>query len=264
MTYKKIVLLIIILVQFFAPASATENIKNFTGKFLYDVDYLGVNIGRVEVASFEEDANYAFYSWIYSSGVAEYFTKFLAAIEVEGRILNGEYSPVLFHYDYKSDKSHRITWLDWRDRLLAFEEVWPEIDFAHRPQIDNKLKEREVDIISAFLNMRAKIYEAHAGGKRHFSKNYYDGKRLVQAKITIKREEEIKIAGEKINAILVSMRREFLHGATQKEVASQDEGEPEMKIYFSNDESFLPVRIRLDLMFGSIFADLTKPRFAAY
>jgi hypothetical protein len=223
-------------------------------KGIYSFGFPGLTFGHMGV-EIDQDANgYAITADIQSSGIVNVFVRHVSHSTAQASAKNIEYES-----NYQTRKKKRYVNLLWRDGALDEEKLVPPENRKTRPEVPPQLKNNAADPLSFILRMREALADALTAGRKNFSINVFDGRRLTKANFTLQNSpRSINHGGKKLAVITVTVRRELLAGFTASELADHDSNEPTLYVYFSNDKRLIPVRLEANAWFGKLSATLTK------
>ncbi len=228
-----------------APAFAAPTLPS---KLYYRISWSGLPLGRIRVDCTETDSSYSMLIDTKSKGVVSVFSPFQTLAQTHGIKQNGRYLPTRYvSQAEKSDEGEdRATSIDYDSvGRIVKRTVTPPDDPAWRPIVALEKVLTIPDPITGFIQIRHALSEAEAQGLKEAIIRTYDGKRFAQLKAKI-------IPSEKPNLIATRITRKPLDGYTPKELKKFKKGDPELIVWFEKNNAFMPNRLELSMMLGTI------------
>ena len=244
------------------PANAKKDITlepfNFTGSYAFS--WRGIPIGDIVLQINEKKDHYQLRSITRSQGIVKLFKEHHSDGSVSGKRIGTRYLPQNFEARYRSGSKHSHVILGFDDQhALIKETVDPPINHKARPKIPAQLKQQLFDPLSGLMVLRRNVHAAYASGKKTFSFDLFEGKRLMRLHGTLAEELNLKMPdGTRRPALRVTLRRTALGGFKNKELKKMKEGEPLVHLYFSRDTQMRPIKVAVDIFYGQLRGFLRK------
>lgn len=188
------------------------------------------------------------------AGVARLFSDFYntLSLKVEGARPDGHAH--VFDTKYHSgDKKIRHMRLSY-DAKGALESVERNgiHDMEQRDPIAAAMLAKAYDPLSALVEVREKIYAAVQSGVPKLQMHMYDGKRLYQFDINIYGTRSVEWHGKHVAVQKVGLIHKVVGGMKLKEKKrAADYQFPEVVLYFTADQQFLPIYGKQPYLFGA-------------
>ena len=226
---------------------------NLNGR--YKVAWSGITLGRINLIAKEDATSYSMSVDTKTRGVgaligdearlilargskAEDATYIPATYESKPQKNIEEEDVIKLTYDAKGDITNRL-------RTRDDDPAWrPPVPFA-------KVNTARDPITGSFMLRRA-LYAALPTSTREVSTKTYDGLRLATMKMIRDTNAKVEVMGEYKDTINVAITRTPIDGYTPKELKKFKKGDPEIRIYFTNDAAFLPVRATAKTLVGEL------------
>lgn len=228
----------------------------------YTIAFNGITIGRIRFVAQEDAKSYSITLDTKTHGIGSIFSNEKRIAKAEGRrTADGQYLPD--RYDSRpqdDDTTDRHTTLiyDATGKIKTRERV-PDDDPSWRPVVTSEEINKATDSTTAGLVLRQRLYQAIAKGQTEATVRTYDGARLADFRFSvIKPEARVQVMGNYQPAINTLVTRQPINGYTPKELKKFKAGDPEMHLYFSDDEQFLPLHVSIDTSFGQLSATLAE------
>ncbi len=240
-----------------SPALAPFNLKG-----RYTVAWNGISIGRIILTANEDGKTYSLTVDTKTSGIGSLFSKEKRVATAEGRVGTTSYIPA--KYDSRPQKDgekgarHTTLIYDAAGNVKSREQV-PTDDPSYRPPVPPEELVGTVDTVTGGLALRKALYEAPEKKLASVTVKTYDGSRLAEMTLTpLKTDTKVQILDNYMPVVNTLVTRKPLNGYTAKELKKFKAGDPEIHLYFSDDEKFWPVRATIDASFGQLSATLTS------
>lgn len=228
----------------------------------YTVAWNGISIGRIILTSNEDGKTYSMSVDTKTSGIGSLFSKEKRVATATGRVTGGSYIPE--KYDSRPQKDgekgarHTTLIYDAAGNVKSRDQV-PTDDPSYRPLVPPQELVGTVDTVTGGLALRKALYEAAEKKLSSVTVKTYDGSRLAEMTLTpLKTDTKVQIMDSYIPVVNTLVTRKPISGYTAKELKKFKAGDPEIHLYFSNDEKFWPVRATIDASFGQLSATLTS------
>ncbi len=247
----------ILCVTLAAPAAWGEQAPlspfNISGR--YRIAWSGITLGRINLIATEDATSYSMTIDTKTRGVGAIAGDEAQLVIARGsKTEDGTYIPATYEskpqkiladsdiitltYDEKGDIKNRL-------RTRDDDPAWrPPVPFA-------KVNTARDPITGAFILRRA-LYAATATEQNEVATKTYDGLRLATMKMIRTTNAKVDVMGEYKDTINVAITRTPIDGYTPKELKKFKKGDPEIHVYFTNDEAFLPVRASAKTLVGEL------------
>jgi hypothetical protein len=244
-----------------APARAVDTVLlplQFSG--VYTFHWNAIPFGEMSVTVNQRENGYRIDAHIRSTGVLRLFAPHESYNTVEGGA--GPFAETRRTYEthYTTKKKPRHVRLVYSPGGIITEElVEPPEDRSERPVVSAEQKAGSLDPLTYILAVRQSVYDAVTKRQNGFALPVFDGRRLMNTTYRLTETKNIMgWKGGEIPAIGMLAKRDPIAGYTKKELGELATGEPDLNVYFSDDALLVPVKLRVDLWFGSLQADLTR------
>lgn len=239
------------------PATA-QTLTPLKEKLYYEADFSGLNFGTINIEIEQEADKASIVCDIASAGILDIFAKHASHTSLIASGSGFNYPERVYESDYKTRNKKRHVKLAYKDGKITEQVINPPESEGKRPAVPDADKNAAYDLMSFLLQIRKELADSRINGKKSFTINIFDGRRLTQTDFQIIGRKTIKIAGKKYVTLEVSSRRKQLAGFTKDEIADNDPDEPNMTTYFSDDNKLIPLRMERPFLFKKIKADLVK------
>ncbi|MGB1540037.1 MAG: DUF3108 domain-containing protein [Rickettsiales bacterium] len=264
--FRRCSLLVLALAAFSAPGWAQNALRPisplepFTMTGLYRVTWNGINVGRLVLKTKETDDDYALEAYVKSSGIAHLLTRHESTSSVKGNIKGNQHLPKRFETIFKLRGKTRHIILDYDDDgNLVKEFNDPPENRQKRPEVPEELKKHVIDVLTLLFAQRGKIYRALLTDTPTFTLRAYDGRRLTDLQFTIHGRKTLFINDTNQHVVHYSVHREPVAGYKDSELEKiQQEKEPDINMYLSDDGKLVPLRIAISSEAGDFYANFTK------
>jgi hypothetical protein len=227
----------------------------------YRISWNGLSLGRIRLTIDETPESYNIVVDTKSKGIINLFSPFETIANVEGIVANGRYIPQT--YQSKATRSNdgknrevRITY-DQTGAILERERT-PLDDPTWRPEVTLKELNRAPDPITAFMELRQRLWRNIQQGIRETTVTNYDGRRYGGITVNAIQAGETIIDGESRRILHTVLTRQPINGYTPKEWKKFKKGDPTIYVWFSADETFLPIKLEISLLLGSLKVERTE------
>ena len=123
---------------------------------------------------------------------------------------------------------------------------------AWRPAVPFEVVNTARDPVTGSFMLRRALYEALATDQNKVGTKTYDGMRLATMRMIRAANAKVEVMGEYKDTINVAITRTPIDGYTPKELKKYNKGDPEIRMYFTNDAAFLPVRATAKTLVGEL------------
>lgn len=259
----KFVVLLSCLVLVSPPVLAAEPLSPLILNARYIIAWSGITIGRVNIIAREDATSYFMQIDTKTKGIGSLVSDEASVVYVKGdKAADGGYLP----REYKA-RPHRaggrnITELTYDAHGNIVNRLRnPDDDPAWRPPVPFKEINTARDPITAAFILRRKLYEALAKADAEVAHRTYDGARLAEMKMIRAANARVAVLDTYKDAVNVAITRTPINGYTPKELKKYNKGDPEIRLYFSNDAAFLPIRATAKVLLGELSLTLVDDHF---
>lgn len=229
---------------------------------LYTVEWSGIPIGRILIEAEETDTTYSMSINTKTKGIAALLSDEATIMAAKGK-KDGADSFIPQEYISRPQKGHdddTITLAyDEKGHFVKGTDDKPD-DPAWRAPVPNNEIDTARDPLTATLMLRRMLHASLGSGKTEITTRMYDGERLALLHLTRGPDSRVSLGKTIVNCVSVEVKREPILGFTPKELKKYRKSDPEIHIYFSNDQAFLPVRGTAKLPYGELSMTLTERR----
>lgn len=228
----------------------------------YAVAWNGITIGRILFTGKEEPTRYHLTVDTKTHGIGSMFSKEKRVSTAEGTRAGDRFTPIRYDSRPQKDEEGRRTTLlyDASGNITSRERV-PDDNPAWRPVVPDKDINNAHDTTTAGFALRRQLYNAIQKGGTQSSVRAYDGARLAEISVhALKAETRVEVMGNYVPVINTIVTRTPINGYTPKELKKFKAGDPEIHLYFTADEQFLPVRATVDTVVGQLSATLVETK----
>ncbi len=260
MTYKMLLGLPLLLLPTLTHAAP---IAPLTIQAKYIVAWNGITIGRIRLNANETANSYSISVDTKTRGIGALFSNEKRIAMAEGKIsADGRHIPS--KYESRPQKEtgeapkYSILRYDNEGRIQS-REVVPDDTPNYRPAVPAADVNLATDSVTAGLVLRRKLHGEIAKNGNTTSVKTYDGSRLAEMKFAVvKPEAKVEIMDNYVAAVNTVVTRTPIKGYTAKEMKKYNAGDPEIHLYFSDDEKFIPVKATINTSFGQLSATLDE------
>lgn len=259
-SYKPVILLLSLLLAASSAMAATPEIKPFILNGRYVIAWSGIPLGRILIEAHEDDSSYRMSIDTKTKGIGSLISDEARVITAAGSKKGvATYIPVAYKSrPHKADDHNTITLTyDKRGDITARVRENDD-DPAWRPPVPNAEIDTARDPITAAFMLRRTLYNAIPLDTPEVSTRTYDGMRLATMSLIRAANARVEIMGEYQDTVNVAVKRVPINGYTPKELRKYNKGDPEIRIYFSNDAAFLPVRATAKTAIGELSMTLVE------
>jgi len=235
------------------PGMAAE-LKPLQFGGLYELSFSGLRFGKLGVELKDGGKTFEGGNDVTFTGIVRVFVQHESHTTVKGTrpsAGNAEYES-----RYRTKGKPRRVYMVYRGGELKEHEVEPPENPAKRPPPTAEMLKGTFDPLTFLFRMREELHAAMNAGTKEFSMEVFDGRRLYEAQFTVKEKEIIRVRDRKLASIEVGLRRKPLAGFTGKELGEIDPDEPEVRVWFSDDASLIPLVLEVTPWYGTLRAEL--------
>ena len=222
----------------------------------YNVAWSGIVVGRIILHAKEDATSYSMDIDTKTHGLGSLVSDESSIVRAHGsKKPDGTYVPT----EYRSgpqkagDTRRDRTELDYNTEGNVVKRVRdPEDDPAWRPPVKFADIDTARDPITAGFILRKQLHDAMDTNIMEVNNRTYDGARLATMKMTRTANAKVEIMGTYKDTMNVLINRTPVTGYTPKELKKFNKGDPEIHLYFSNDDAFLPVRATAKVLLGEL------------
>lgn len=240
-----------------APVFAADTQLPIDFKGIYEINLGNVAIAKMGLEMEQSASNYAVTGDIASTGIVKLFANHKSHTAVEASGKNFSYPERIYETNYSTKKKKKYIKLVYSNGTVTDTLIPPE-NRAKRPEVSAALKKNSYDPLSFIIEMRAMLASSIKAGKKDFSIDVYDGRRLTRANFIIGDQKTIRYNDKKTPVLVVTLKRALVAGFTKDELAEYDKNEPPLSIYFSADGRLMPLRLETSFWLGTLSATLVK------
>lgn len=253
-TGYKLVMILCCLAFASTPAKAEGTISPLTLNARYIVAWSGITIGRINIIAREDEKTYFMQVDTKTRGLGSLISDEASVIFVEGsKGANGSYIPARYKARPHRAGERNITELTYNEKGDIVNRLRnPDDDPAWRPPVTFKQINTARDPITASFMLRRMLYAARANPSAKVSTRTYDGARLADMHMIRAANAKVAVMHQYTDAINVAVVRLPIEGYTPKEIKRFNSGDPEIRLYFSNDDAFLPIRATAKVLIGEL------------
>lgn len=226
----------------------------------YIVAWSGITIGRINIVAREDDSSYSMLVDTKTRGLGTLISDEASVITVEGmKDSAGNYIPR--HYKARPHRAgeRNIIELTYNEKGDILNRLrYPDDDPAWRPPVTFKQINTARDPITAAFMLRRMLFAARENSSAVVSTRTYDGARLAQMKMIRAANARVVVMDEYKDALSVAVVRLPIEGYTPKEIKKFNGGDPEIRLYFSNDAAFLPIRATAKVLVGELSLSMVE------
>jgi hypothetical protein len=258
-TYKSALFALLALLA--SPAFAERPaLDPFALKGRYIIAWSGITLGRIYLTAREDNGSYRMVIDTKTRGVGALVSDEKRIIEAYGTKSDaGDYIPAHYESRPQKDPEEDVVTLQYdshgnlekRSRKFDDDPNWrapvpvAEINTARDP------------ITAAFMLRRA-LYAALDQDLPAITQRTYDGLRLAEMRLIRRANARVAVMDRYRDTIPVSVKRAPIAGYTPKELKKFNKGDPEIRIYLSNDALFIPVRASAKTPIGELSMTLSE------
>lgn len=243
-----------------STATAAETLKPLILTGRYAIAWSGIPLGRIILEADEDAHSYRMSIDTKTHGVGALLSDDKSIAMAEGtKPAEGVYIPT--RYDSRPQKNQKgdivtLTY-DTKGNLIKNEQNNPD-DPAWRPTVPRSELAGAYDPITAAFTLRHKLHAALQNDTAEISTRMYDGLHLATMRVIRASNARVAIMDKYIDTVNVAITRTPINGYTPKELKKYKNDDPEIRLYFSNDEAFIPVRGTAKVLLGELSMTLEK------
>lgn len=244
-----------------AEATPQAPLQPFTLNGRYTIAWSGIPLGRIILSANETDTTYSMVIDTKTKGIGALISDDKREIAANGtKSADGNYIPARYESKpQKGDGDNNVTTLTY-DALgnIASRFRTKDDDPAWRPAVPNAEINSARDPVTAAFILRNQLHAALSEPKAKVSTRTYDGMRLAEMSLERSENSKLTIINKETEIVNVVVKRAPINGYTPKELKKYEKGDPEIRIYFSNDAAFIPVRASAKTMLGELSMTLSE------
>jgi hypothetical protein len=240
---------IILLLAFTTHLSATEEngVNKSSEKMTFQVRWAFIVAGEATLEFFPDEQLYytRVNRYLYRARTSEFADLFYKVRDTIESYMDADLNRSIIYRKKQRGKSTRdinVTF-NWDSKTAQY-----TINGSSMPPIE--ISPDTFDPLTVFYAFRSKLSDDN----KEMKINLTDGKRYITAVARTVKKEAIKVAGKKYNTVLVEPRMEGVGGVFQKTKNAK------LKIWVTDDNRRIPVRIKSKVAVGSFVADLVDYR----
>jgi len=241
----------------FAPqARAESELAPLNLHARYNVAWSGIVIGRIIIHASEDNGSYSMSVDTKTHGLGALISDESSLVSAKGsKKPDGTYVPTHYHSGPQKagDTRRDLTELSYHaDGTIATRLRDPEDDPAWRPLVAFADIDTARDPITASFMLRKQLHDAIDTKTMQVSNRTYDGARLATMNMIRTVNAKVEVMGTYKDTVNVEVTRIPISGYSPKELKKFNKGDPEIHLYFSNDDAFLPVRASAKVILGEL------------
>lgn len=259
LTYKPAMAMIFCLMA--GNALAAEPIKPLVLKAKYTIAWSGISLGRIRIDANETASIYRMTIDTKTRGIGALVSDEARVVTAEGTVnAAGEYVPVRYRSGPHKDGEDAVTTItyDATGNIVTRERVPADTDPNYRPVVPLNEASAARDPVTAAFILRRKLYETMGTGTSEVMTRTYDGRRLATMRLVQATDARVPIMEDYIESISAGVKREPISGYTAKELKKYKKGDPDIRLYFSKDAAFLPIRATAKTALGELSMTLSE------
>jgi len=222
-------------------AGISKNYRFCPGeKLTFEVRWSFIVAGEatLEILPHEKMDDLPVYHFLFTARTSNFVDVFYKVRDSINSFSNMELTRSLLYKKYHKGKETEVIF-DWKKKEARVVSDGNETDPV-------QIKDKTLDPLSVFYAFRV----SQPDENNEIIVNVTDGKRLVRGIAKIIKKEKIKVSGKSYNTILFEPIMEGVGGVFEK---SKD---AKLKIWVTDDNLRIPVRIKSKVVVGSFIADL--------
>ncbi len=260
-TISKLILPLVSLIIAPCAQAADGALSPLVLKGRYVIAWSGIPLGRIILTANEDATNYSMVIDTKTKGIGALISDEKRVISVEGAKTAADvYIPSRYQSrPHRKGERNTITMTYDAAGNIATRENDNEDDPAWRPPVPREEANTARDPVTAAFILRRKLHASFADKITDISTRTYDGERLAtMSLIPAGDDARVEVMGAYVKAINVVVKRAPINGYTPKEIKKYKKGDPEIRIYFSNDEAFIPLRATAKVPLGELSMTLEE------
>lgn len=222
----------------------------------YDFGFSGIPFGRLDIMFKQSATRYSATADVKTTGIVRVFVQHKSHTTSQGSGTGFSYGKVAYESSYSTRGKQRYAAFNKEGGRIVSEKVLPPDNRGTRSAVPAEAKNGALDPLAIGLAIRSEFIRAQKDGRRNFSLDFYDGRRLTRADFTVGDERNIRIGGTAYPVYSITARRKPLGGYTASELARFNAKEADLTIYFSHDEKCVPIYLEAPVAFGVATATL--------
>lgn len=226
----------------------------------YEVAWSGIVVGRIILTAKEDASSYSMIVDTKTHGLGSLVSDESSVVSTVGtKKADGTYVPGHYHSGpQKKGDTRTVTDLDYNVNGNITKRLRePDDTPSWRPAVSFADIDTARDPITASFILRQKLHDVLANPSAEVSHRTYDGARLATMKMQRTQNAKVEVMGTYKDTVNVVVTRTPIDGYTPKEVKKFNKGDPEIHLYFSNDDAFLPVRATAKVVLGELSLTMT-------
>lgn len=262
-TGYKLVMLLSCLTLASTSVKASEPLSPLILNARYIIAWSGITIGRVNITAREDATSYFMQIDTKTKGIGSLVSDEASVVFVKGeKTAEGTYVPRQYKARPHREGDRNITELTYDAKGNITNRLRnPDDDPAWRPPVSFKEINTARDPITASFMLREKLYAALAKQDAQVATRTYDGARLAEMKMIRAANAKVAVMDSYKDAVNVAIKRTPINGYTPKELKKFKTGDPEIRLYFSNDAAFLPIRASAKVLVGELSLTMVDDNF---
>jgi hypothetical protein len=224
-------------------------------KAYYRISWNGMGLGRVRLDIHEQDGRYSILVDTKSKGVINLFSPFETITSAEGIKRDGLYIPSGYHaraIRSNEGKNREVNLIYDETGAITERTRTPLDDPSWRPEVPIAELNRAPDPATAFLRLREDLFRNVNQGIDETTVTMYDGRRYAGMTVKAIQAGETLIDGKMQRILHTIITRQPINGYTPKEWKKYKKGDPTVYVWFSADETFLPLKLEISLLIGRL------------
>ncbi len=174
----------------------------------------------------------------------------------------GNYIPRLYKARPHREGERNITELTYDEKGNIVNRLRnPDDDPAWRAPVTFKQINTARDPITASFMLRKMLFAARENPSAEVSTRTYDGARLAEMKMLRAANAKVAVMHSYKDAVNVAVVRLPIEGYTPKELKKFNRGDPEIRLFFSDDAAFLPIRATAKVLVGELSLSMVDDNF---
>lgn len=235
------------------PTASAETWKPLDVARRYDMFWGGMKVGYMAAEIRQNDKGiYRFEVRIKSKGLLEWVSQYQSTTVSTFKFDKGNIIPISFTSDGYLRKKHSSTLLGYNAKGLVIKEeiTPPKRSWKNKEVPENMLRSAQNPLTGAVMSRELIKHFIEKGyEKGRFSVSIYDGKRLGDYRFSVLGNRKISINDKNLDVYAMRFTRKSLAGFSDREITKLKE-EPIIYVYFSNDDTLLPLKSEAKVPYG--------------